>query len=78
MRGTTKDGRVITLSPQQERLTRAIREWATGRPNINVMLPFLGRQGGKSTLLATWAAYDELGWPDDLPEEGPAADAEPA
>lgn len=66
MRGITPEGRIIELTPKQKAIVNDVRGWALGHGILT--LPYIGRQGGKSVLLATVAEYDKRGWPEDLEE----------
>jgi hypothetical protein len=80
MKGVTPDGRIVDLTVEQARTVRLVGEWARNRHPVPVVLPNMGRAGGKSVILATVARYDALGWPADLPEppaKQPAWDACP-
>ena len=67
MKGVTPGGRIVNLTAGQARTVRFVGEWARNRHPVPVVLPNMGRAGGKSVTLATIARYDALGWPDDLP-----------
>lgn len=72
MKGRDGCGNEIELTPGQEIYVRLVRDWAQGFGML--VLPYMGRQGGKSVLLATVAEYDRRGWPEDLeetPQYGP-------
>jgi hypothetical protein len=64
VKGRDVHDREIELTPEQEDFVRRVRAWALGHGML--ALPHRGRQGGKSTLLATVAEYDRRGWPEDL------------
>jgi phage terminase large subunit-like protein len=57
MRGWTIDGRQVELLPWQETVVKAVlRGWHDGSA---VLLPAIGRAGGKTTVLATLAKYEQ-------------------
>lgn len=67
MKGWTPDGTEVELAPQQEIAVREILAWDGDH---NVTLVPMGRQGGKSVILATVNRYELARWrgrmlPDD-------------
>jgi hypothetical protein len=69
MKGVTPQGQVFDMTPGQAKIVSDVREWATNQRAGSMPVPYMGRQSGKSVLLATIAEYDRRGWPDDLPDE---------
>lgn len=59
MIGWTVTGREIELNERQEHVVRAVLEWEENGGEVT--LPFIGRQGGKTTILATIAEYHRRG-----------------
>lgn len=69
MRGWLADGTEVELSKVQAEVVRAILLWDLGK-EPTAFLPTMGRQGGKTTILATVREYQrraELGY-EELPE----------
>jgi hypothetical protein len=56
VKGWTPNGTEVELAPQQEIAVREILAWDHEH---GVFLVTLGRQGGKSVIIATAARYDE-------------------
>lgn len=55
MKGWTPDGTEVELAPQQEIVVREILAW-DGKHGVHFVQ--MGRQGGKSVIIATAARYD--------------------
>lgn len=59
MIGWTVTGRQVELNELQEHVVRAVLEWEEHGGALT--LPFIGRQGGKTTIMATIAEYHRRG-----------------
>lgn len=66
MIGWTPAGEEVELTPFQERIVRRAIDWLANG-NEHLIFPAMGRQGGKSIIVATIAEYDRRWRGDGLP-----------